>query len=76
MASRRETPPCVISTHQCWLERLALVRRTSRSKPPSAIGAQKFTVNDSGSPARCGWSISARRMVAAVQPPNGPTKAQ
>ena len=28
-------PPCVISTHQCWLERLALTSRTSRSKAPS-----------------------------------------
>ena len=28
-------PPCVISTHQCWLERLALTRRTSRSNGPS-----------------------------------------
>ncbi|MGX1332815.1 hypothetical protein AB7M56_007314 [Bradyrhizobium elkanii] len=33
-------PPCVISTDQCWLERLALTRRTSRSNAPSATGAQ------------------------------------
>src|SRR6267154_1410102 len=52
------SPPCVISTHQCWLERLALTRRTSRSKAPSAIGAQKLTVSASGSPDRCGVLVS------------------
>jgi len=30
----------------------------------------------SGSPDRSEWSTSARRMVAAAPPPNGPTNAQ
>src|SRR6202041_2498175 len=47
-------PSCVISTDQCCVDRLALIRRTSRSNGPRATGAQKLTVSESGSPARCG----------------------
>src|ERR1700722_17191525 len=57
VASVVVSPPCISSTHQCCDDRLALTRRTSRSKSPCAIGAQKLTVTDNGSPDRCGWSI-------------------
>src|SRR5258708_1692186 len=38
-------PSCDSSTDQCCVDRLALTRRTSRSKAPCAIGAQKLTVS-------------------------------
>ena len=75
-ASRPRRRPASSPRTNAGVDRLALTSRTSRSNAPSATGAQKLTVSDNGSPDRCGWSISARRIVAAVQPPNGPTKAQ
>jgi hypothetical protein len=68
--------PCVNSTDQCWLERLARVRRSPTANSPRAIGAQKLTVSASGSPSRSGCSSTARSAVAAEMPPNGPMKVQ
>ncbi len=68
--------PCVNSTDQCWLERLARVRRSRTANSPRAIGAQKLTVSASGSPSRSGCSSTARSAVAAEMPPNGPMKVQ
>ncbi|HEY3635652.1 MAG TPA: hypothetical protein VGK95_11415 [Caldimonas sp.] len=64
------------STSQCWLERLARVRRTWTANSPRSIGAQKLTVTPSGSPSRAGCSSTARSAVAAEVPPNGPMKVQ
>lgn len=68
--------PCLNSTSQCWLDRLARARRVRTAYSPRAIGAQKLTVMAIGSPARSGRSSTTRKAVAAEAPPNGPMNVQ
>ena len=70
------SPPCDSSIIQCWVERVAFISRAVRSNVPRATGAHRFTVTDSGSPVHSGCAMTARNMVAAVVPPNGPTNAK
>ena len=70
------SPSCTSSTAQCWVERFERMSLVPIVKAPALIGAMKFTVSESGSPCRswrCRMPFSA---VAAVMPPNGPTKFQ
>ncbi len=67
---------CDTSTSQCWVERLVRIGRASMRKAPSASAAAKFAVNDTGSPSRSGWSITALSAWAALRPPKGPTMFQ
>ncbi len=73
VANAATSPSCSSSTCQCWVVRLVRMMRACTEKPPSAIGAAKWTVWDTGSPRRCGWRITAFISVAAITPPKGPT---
>jgi hypothetical protein len=70
------SPSCPIWADQCWVERLERMSWVATLKAPALIGAMKLTVSESGSPCRSGRCNSALSAVAAVMPPNGPTKFQ
>ena len=63
------SPPCVMATVQCCVERLVRAATACTSKAPSATAAQKFTVSDTGSPSKAGCCNTAFKTVAAVMPP-------
>ena len=73
VSSSPDAPDCVMTTTQCWVERLVRTGCADTANGPSASAAQKFTVSDSGSPSSAGCCITAFSAVAAVMPPNGPT---